>query len=182
MAFPGYVPPDDLIIDTGVLYVGTGTPVGWSPSRGGIKFDPGMTTRMVPWDGQTTEVAGFHRVTEYKSKLSGKLIDCGGAALLRLNPGSTSSDSGSEHIITPIDATVMFVDGNYLKNVQWICRRMTGGTYVVTFPVAYVEKYTLAGNDKGEGEFDVSIAAVLAVGSTGPTLNTAPFTHMLVDA
>jgi len=175
MAFPGYTAPTDLIIDSGALFVGV-TPVGMSPSRGGITFDPGMVVRTVPFDGETTGVAGLQRITEYTSKFSGKLLDCSTASLMRLNPGSTSSDSGSDHIVTPKDATVMFVDGDYLKMVTWKCRRMSGGTHIVTFPVAYVEKYKLASTDKSEGEYDVSIVAVLAIGSTGTALNACPFT------
>src|SRR5574337_953607 len=129
MAFPGYVKPSDLMIDAGVLYVGA-TPAGMGATRGGIKFDPGATMRNVPFDGKTTDIAGLDRITDYNAKITGKMIDLSGPSLQQLHPGSTSSDSGSEHIVTPIDATVMLSAGDYLTDVTWIGRAQTGGSSV----------------------------------------------------
>ena len=179
MAFPGYVKPSDLMIDAGVLYV-SATPAGMGATRGGIKFDPGATMRNVPFDGKTTDIAGLDRITDYNAKITGKMIDLSGPSLQQLHPGSTSSDSGSEHIITPIDATVMLSAGDYLTDVTWIGRAQSGGTIEVNFPFAIVEKYSIAGTDKAEGEIDVSIKAVLGASETN--LNACPFTVTLRDA
>jgi len=179
MAFPGYVAPTNLMIDAGVLYVGA-SPLGMGATRGGIKFDPGAEMRNVPFDGKTTDIAGLDRVTAYNAKFTGKMIDLSGPSLQRLNPGSTSSDSGSEHIITPIDATVMLAAGDYLTDVKWIGRAQTGGTVEVLFAHAIVEKFSVSGTDKAEAEVDISIKAVLA--ATETNLNACPFTMTLRDA
>jgi hypothetical protein len=161
---------NEFLVDAGMLYVGS-TPVGWGPTRGGLTFDPGITTRVPEFDGRTTPIDGTGRVTEYNSKITGQILDKSALALGRMLPGYTS-DGSTNNVIKPRDARTFISTGDTLADVLMIYRGSDGVAAGVWFKKAMVESWTLAGEDSNEGLFDVSILALLP---TTDSANAAPF-------
>ena len=169
-SFPGYVKPQNVGLDAGVLYVGG---VGMGASVGGFSFDPGRTVRNIPFDGKTSGIVALDRVLDYSTnKLSATIIDFSAAALMRYEPGSTSDGSAS-NTVTPIDAQTIFVVGDYLQDVEWIMRNSSGGSTRIKMAWALVQKYTVKSTDKDEVKAAIEITAQLA--ATETDLNKCPY-------
>lgn len=162
------------LLDAGMLFIGS-TPVGWGPTRGGLTFDPGITTRIPEWDGQSTPIDGTGRVTKYESRITGKIADKSAVALGRMLPGSTSdgsTGSAGTNIIIPRDARSFISTGDTLQDVLMVNRGSDGNAAAVWFKKAMVEKWTWAGEDNNEVLFDISIMALLP---TTDDVNAPPF-------
>lgn len=180
--FPGYTPPTDLVIDAGVLRFGnasfsTATPFG--TSRDGFNFDPGMTTREVPYDGGHAPYQGLARITEWNSTLKGKFLTVTPANQLAFSPGSSSDGSSGSNVITMKKAGNLFQSGDYGTHLWWIGRQQTDGTlFLIHFPLFYVGKWTIVSKHNDEWLIDTEIRAVLPTGSD-PQL--CPFTQVFAS-
>ena len=172
MAFPGYAAPQAVVLDAGVLMVGS-TVIG--ATRGGMTFDPGVQLRHIEFDGKTTDIAGLHRIVEYNTTISGDILDTTDAAIGRYFPGATS-DGSSDNLFTMKDARDFFVTGDYLTNFKFKGQQTDGTNenLIITFPRALVESATFKTNDRDEGVWTVTIKAVLDVNASN--LEAAPFT------
>lgn len=169
MSFPGYAAPQAFVVDAGVLMVGSNV-IG--ATRGGLKFDPGITYRHVEFDGKTSDIEQLHRITEYNSTISGKMKDLTDAAISRYFPGATS-DGSSNNLFTMKSARAFLGSGDYLSNVKLVASQSDGETIVVTFAKALVEKVSFTTQDKDEADVEISIRAVLA---SSAALEAPPFT------
>lgn len=168
------------LVDAGMLYVGT-TPVGWGASRGGLTFEPGAPIRFPEADGITTPYEGTGRVTGYESRITGRLMDASPDALMRLMPGSSSDNSTTNNVITPIPARQFITTGQTLQNVLLI-HRVSNNQYQATFfPRALVERWTKASADSDEGLFDISIRALLAAGQASTSCPYREITNFDLD-
>lgn len=151
---------NSFLVDAGMLYVGT-VPIGWGASRGGLTFEPGAATRFPEADGITTPIDGTGRVTGYESRITGRIMDASPASIMRMMPGSTSDGSASNNAITPINARTFITTGQTLEDVLLIYR-VSDNTYEATyFRKAMVERWNQSGPDSDEGQFDISIRALL---------------------
>lgn len=181
VTFPGYVNPTGgtraVLLDAGVVYTGTGTPTLFAPTRGGITWDPGREVRQIPFDGLSTPLAGNYRVTAYNAKLSGRFLLASLADIANLEHGGTlvpiaGSTPGT---LTPIDAQVAITEADIIADVWFIGRRSDGKILRVYMEFGFVESMRMVTEDKGEGMWDVTIAACLAGDATN--LNAAPYVY-----
>lgn len=176
MAFPGYVKPTDVMVDAGVLYrrdPDGSSLIGVGPSRGGLKFNPGKTTRNIEFDGKTTPIAGLDRITEWNAEITGMLIDLSAQNFGMYEPGNTSASSGSSLRIKPLQATEFLSVGSYLYDVLWIGRAQDNRIKVVGFPCAMVTQYDISSEDKNEAGVSVTIQARIPEAATN--INECPF-------
>ncbi len=173
--FPGYVPPSNVVIDAGVLYLTTdGLPLAsngsnkapFGASVGGFTFDPGFTTRAVEYDGKHTRMQGLDRITEWASVLKGKLVEITAPNMLRYNPGASSDGSSGTNTLTMKAAGVLFQATDYLKHLYLIGRQQVDGQLVrVHFPLALCVKYQIVTQHNNEWQVDAQFDAVLPAGS-----------------
>ena len=70
MALSGFYPgfPNDIVLDHGALAIGD---MVMTPSRGGMRFTPGVQYRRPPYDGERAEVEGMRRIVGWESMFSG---------------------------------------------------------------------------------------------------------------
>jgi len=150
---------NDFLLDAGMLFVGS-TPVGWGPTRGGLRFAPGITTRSPEFDGLTTPIVGQPRVTEYQSVISGNIADKTVASVGRLLPGNTS-DGSSNNVIRPRNARSFISSGDSLADVLLVHRGSNGVSEGVWFKYALVSTWEQTGEDNNEVIRAVTIIALL---------------------
>jgi hypothetical protein len=150
---------NDFLLDAGMLFVGS-TPVGWGPTRGGLTFDPGITTRTPEFDGLTTPIVGQPRVTEYQSVISGNIADKTPESVARLLPGSTS-DGSSNNVIRPRDARSFISSGDSLTDILLVHRGSNGVPEGVWFKYGLVQTWSQSGDDNNEVIRAVTIIALL---------------------
>jgi hypothetical protein len=163
--------PNDILLDTGVLYVGS-TPIG--ASRGAWKVELAWSVENVDFDGKYADVKGLDRKFYGPSSMSATLIELGpathGNQISKMEAGATSVDTGSTPstltTITPKPGGALYASGDYLTNVRVVFERaitVAAGAkkYVaVLFPAGLVRKWgPLTGTDKKEATYDVEIAA-----------------------
>lgn len=177
MTMPGYVVPVDAIVDVGVLAIG-GVAAGWSPTDGGLTWDPGKKVRHPDWDGRSFEHEGMHRTTGYDAKLTGKLKR---GFTLDFEPGAESDgSSGSDgNVVTLLDARLPWSEGMYLEDIYHICQQQDGLIYRLKFRRGYVKDYKLVTKDNDEGVWDVTIVPVKPADEI-QTPYGVPFTYQLV--
>lgn len=157
--------PNDILLDSGVLYydpVTPGTMVKFGGTRGGLTFNRGRTLRTVPVDGVSTAVVGLQRFVEGDATITGTVIVFDDTRLDILEPGSTSSDSGTDpdvvRTITPLAFRTMIPSSAYHK-WQCIWKRGNGGTFKVTMPVGLAVIDSIGAQDNNEGESPITITA-----------------------
>src|SRR5579859_6091165 len=161
--FPGYVAPQNLWLDAGVLYYGA-TPLG--ASRDGFQFDPGMDIRNVPFDGQHAPNATLDRIITWKPIIKGKMVEATQSVINTIyEVGSTSSSITGGYAIVPKSAGQLFIAGNYITDLFLIGRMQGTQVIKIHIPVALVEKYALAAKPHNEGEWDVQFGCRVAVGA-----------------
>lgn len=161
---------NDFLLDAGMLFVGS-TPVGWGPTRGGLRFVPGITTRVPEFDGLTTPIVGQPRVTEYQSVITGNIADKTVASIGRLLPGSTS-DNSSNNVIKPRNARSFISAGDSLSDILLVHRGSNGVSEAVWFKYGLVQTWEQSGEDNNEVIRAVTIIALLP---TTDSPNAAPF-------
>lgn len=168
--------PQDILLDTGLLYLAT-NPFG--ASRGGLTFNPGKTIRNIPFDLKRAPIVGLDRVTEMVPTIEGTFIELGSPDWANFETGATNtfaSATAVTGIITPKKAGVLFVAGDYLTNLRLVFQRANDAGYVqVRFPKALVKTYGLTGKDTEEPEVKVTFEARLDITASGATLYDAPY-------
>ncbi|MES2524036.1 MAG: hypothetical protein V4617_15120 [Gemmatimonadota bacterium] len=184
--FPGYVNPDELLIDTGVLYGqldGYGDALlGVGATIGGLKFNPTRSLRNVPFDGKQADIEGNDRFVQNGSPtIAGNMLDMSRKTLGILEPGSTSADSGSMARIQPAGNSVFLEQGAYVRNLLWV-RRMKGASLidVVGFPVSIVEQYEEIGEEKNEIKVATTFSARLP--KTATNIEDVPYRRFRVPS
>jgi len=170
--------PADTIIESGVLFNGP-TPVG--SSAGGFKFDPGKTFAQLAYDGQKSDVQGNDRIIKWAPKITGTLIEFGGATtgnqqgLLEAGSSSATHDKGATTRTQPRVAGSLFANGEYITNLRVVYERAGGGYAAVYFPIGFVAKYDLQGENAKEGKIAVEFHARLSQADAIASPGKAPY-------
>ena len=168
--------PTDVLLNTGRLFVGN-TFLG--VTRGGLAFNPQVTRRNIPYDGQPGPVEQLDWDTFSEATFSGRFIQFSGAsALARFEPGSTSA-AGSGNVttvITPKATGLLYAAGDYLSNLRQVWQLKSGGFVQVRFPKALCTQYDFAGEDRGETLVNATFGARVPL-STAAGINpgTKPY-------
>jgi hypothetical protein len=168
--------PDDLILDVGILTYEVATvETKLGVSRGGLTFESGTQYRNVEFDGKRAEIEGLDRIIGYDPHIKGKMLQWSTDSLPLLEPGSASVLATGVTTVTPAAASALIVAGSYLDNLTITWARRGGGYAKVIFPIAKVAKYSLAAQDKNEGEIDVDFVAMLGATAAATSTDTAPY-------
>jgi hypothetical protein len=170
-----------LIFNTAILMVGS---LYWGVSRGGgPSFDPGREIRQSDFDGLVTPITENDRIVGYKSQITGTYLEASNTNLTRLELGQAVTGAAPVQTIQPLPVGQVFkkANGQYLQDVRMIAERGDGKLYSVHFPYAVVLSYTAKANDKGEGEFSVTIEARLDASGTPPDLSVCPYNLEIRD-
>jgi hypothetical protein len=175
--------PTDVILDVGVLRVeigGVATVVG--VSRGGLRFDPGISMKEVDYDGRRAPIVGGDRITFRRPTFAGTMLLAGPEDLRLFEPaaGGTGSAPGT---VTPKPAGTPFVIGEYLKNVSLTFARSGSATAtaVINFPYGLCTKYEIGSTDENEGEVPITIEARLDRADVANNDLTVPYTITYTD-
>lgn len=150
--------PADVIVDSGVLYVGTAI-VG--VTRGGLAFDPGKSYRNIPFDGVRSPIKGLDRIEKYDAKLTGTILEFDAEEFVQLEPGSTNDAGTPTTIITMKAASTLLASGDYLTDVRLVMERGGGGYAAVHFSVGLLTQYSVKTSDNSEAEIAITIEARL---------------------
>jgi len=167
--------PSDVIIDSGVLYVGATV---FGATTGGLKFDPGTEYRSVEFDGRRSPVRLLDRKAMFMPKLSGTVIQLSTTNVGQIEPGATVVTAGAWTASTsyqPKAAALFLVSGDYLTDVRAIWQRGSGAYVQVRFPAALLTKYDITSQDNAEVAIAIEIEARLDMSVSGTTTGTSPF-------
>jgi hypothetical protein len=165
--------PADILLDSGLLLINNTTPYG--VSMGDLAFDPGITRKQVGFDGQRAPIVGLDRTVDFAPKISGSMKELSGTRATGLyEAGSTSALNAGVTTITPKNAGILLVTGEYLTNVRLAFPRGSGGYAWVKFPKALCTKYDIAGKDKDEAVIKIEIEARLDM-SVAASTDVAPY-------
>lgn len=167
--------PSDVIIDSGVLYVGATV---FGATTGGLKFDPGTEYRSVEFDGRRSPVRLLDRKAMFMPKLSGTVIQLSTTNVGQIEPGATVVASGAWTTSTsyqPKAAGLFLASGDYLTDVRAIWQRGSGAYVQVRFPAALLTKYDVTSQDNAEVAIAIEIEARLDMSVSGTTTGTSPF-------
>jgi hypothetical protein len=173
--------PSDVLLDSGVLYVGNACR---GATRGGLQFTPDFEIENVDFDGKQANIKGLDRkFFGPDSKIAGTLIEFGdtstGNQVLLLEPGGTTASAGSPNVttFTPNPGSEFLASGDYSTDVRLIFERGVGsGTKkyaAIYFPVALVKTWSLQGANKGEATIGFEICARRDMSSG--TVATSPY-------
>jgi hypothetical protein len=164
-----------LIFNTAVLTVGSAL-VGVSRG-GGPSFDPGRQIRQADFDGLVTPITENDRIIGYQSKITGTFLEASDTNIGRFELGQALTGTPTE-ILTPVPVAQVLkkASSNYLADVRMIAERGDGKLYAVHFAYGLVTSYSAKANDKGEGEFQITIEARLDPTGTPLDLSVAPYT------
>ncbi len=152
--------PADTIIESGVAFNGP-TPIG--ASQGGYKFDPGKTIVQLEYDGKKSDVQGNDRITKWAPKITGTLIEFGGTttgkqiSLVEAGNSSATHDHGATTRIQPRVAGALFANGEYITDFRVVYERANGGYAAVYFPIGFVAKYDLQGENAKEAKIALEV-------------------------
>jgi len=161
--------PGDVLLDTGVLYVGTAV---LGATRGAPRFDPGKQMSNIDFDGKRSDILGLHRVDRFESVISATLIEFDAADIARFEPGVTNAGSGTV-VYTPKDAGTLLASGDYITDLRLIFERGDGKYVAVHFPKALVRRYQPAGNKDDIGLVETEFLAVLDMSTAA--ISDAPY-------
>ena len=164
-----------VLLDPALLYVG-GTLLGYT--RGGLTFAPNPKYDTFDFDGSAMAVAGQDQLVDLDPTLSGAIITVTADQLAVLEPGSTTSTTGTLTTLTPRAAHATIASGSLLTDVRAVWRRATGGYLQVRFPLALCTQYRITGKDKNEPVLEVEFHARAAAG----TPMTSSYALDLIDA
>lgn len=161
--------PDNVALDSGILYIGSSI---FACLRGGLKFDPAVTWRNIPFDGQRSKLLGLDRKTMVDPKISGTMIELAPTQIAYIEPGATEVATSQYR---GKGSGLLLVQGDYLQNIRAIWARGGGGYVQVRFPWAYVAKYDVTSVDNDEVQIALEIEARLNMGASGVTINQMPY-------
>jgi hypothetical protein len=157
---------NDIVLDSATLYfdpVTPGTMVKFGGTRGGLTFSPNRELRAIPFDGARGETEGLHRFIDGVPTLTANVIVFGQARLEALEPGSTTSDTGTDpsviRRISPLAYSTMLATTDYHK-WEAVGKRGNGGTIKIVFPRGIAMIESIAGQDNNEHEASIVIRAV----------------------
>lgn len=176
--------PSDVLLDSGVLYVGLTPSTVFGAFAGGLKFDPGVTYRNADFDGKRSPVKLLDRVTMRMPKISGTCIQLSTTNVGQIEPGAATSVTGAWTASTsyaPKAAGTLLVAGDYLSDVRLVFQRggttaATGSYVQVRFPSALCTKYDITGSDGAEVAIALEIEARLDPTLSGfSNIGSAPF-------
>ncbi len=170
--------PQEVLLNPAIVTIGTAL---LGVTKGGVSWDPEMTTAEIAFDGMRSKIKGLERISKRGGKLSGMLLQIASAAQVqKLELGATTATStitGVTSVITPKDAGVLFVSGDYLADVRatWETGQGSGHYFSIHMPTAVCLKYSIKGGDNGEADVSFEFAAVLdmavAADITAPPYN-----------
>jgi len=160
--------PTDVILETGLLYVNS---VIIGVSRGGLRFNPGITLGNIEYDGKKAPVKGLDRVVNRTPQIVGTFLQAGAANFRQYEPGGATPN------ITPKPQGALFASGDYLVNLDLVYARGGGGTATVRFASALCVQYEVQGGSDAVGEAEISCTfeARLVHGAT-PDDTAVPYT------
>ena len=167
--------PSDVITDAGVVYIGS---TKFGVTRGAPKFNPNRSWSNIEFDGKFAPVKGLDRPMNGEPVLSFTMLELGiattGNQLPKIEPGATVVTSVGTTTYTPLASGALMAAGNYVPNFRVVWERgIQGGLYfAVLFPVGFIHKYDIAGQNKGEGLVNVEICGRIDL-STGTTSDPA---------
>lgn len=160
-------------LGAGLIYIGTTL---WGATRGGVRSATGQEMRSIEFDGRTGRILGHDRIVGWDPTIAFDIVEFSAAVLARINPGSTSVTVGGTTTITPRDANVLLVSGDYMTNFLAAWPRGDGTYFRIRFPKALVISYEGPnGTDKEEAVASVTVAAALDLAGVGATTDDAPF-------
>lgn len=165
---------DQLIMGAGLLVVGTG-PAPFAPTRGGVRTTLTEEWRNPAFDGMVSPIAGNDRVVGYEATIVASLIEVSAAKILTLRPGTTSGVVGTVTTVTRPAANAYLAA---VSNVRAVYPLGNGDLYIVWFPKARASWTSIAGEDRGEGSFEVTFTALLNYPTLG--VDAVPFVEQIV--
>jgi hypothetical protein len=171
--------PTDVLLDSGILLIGSSPAVAFSAQEGGLKWDPGKTLRQIAFDGQHSDIAGLDRTVTWKPKLTCTILEIPLAAWSQLEPGSVlatvaGGPSGATQV-QPKPAGVLYAAGDYIANARVAWQRTDGTYFQIRMPKALVGKWDVAGTDKAEGKWAIEIEPRLDMAVSGQLVSNCPF-------
>jgi hypothetical protein len=141
-------------------------------TRGGVRFNPGVEIRNIPYDGKLTGIKGLDRIVNRDAQISFTLIEASNANL------SAVIEAGGATPGTLQDSGVLFASGDYLTGlaVEFTRPGATPTKFGYYFANAICTQYEVQGQGSdGEVEIAVTFSARLAHGAT-PDETDVPFT------
>lgn len=184
MPLSGYAStlPQNVLLNPAIVTIGTAL---LGVTKGGVSWDPEMTTAEIAFDGMRSKVKGLERISKRGGKLTGTMLEIASAAQIeKLELGSTTATStvtGITSVITPKDAGVLFSTGDYLADVRatWETGQGPGHYVSIYIPCALCLKYGIKGADNGEADVSFEFAAVLDMSVSGAQITDAPYFYEL---
>lgn len=167
--------PSDVLIDSGVLYVGASV---FGAFQGGLKFDPGVEYLNTNFDGKRSPVKLLDRKNMQMPKISGTVIQLSTTNVGQIEPGATVVGAGAWTGSTsyqPKRAGAYLASGDYLTNVRAIWLRGGGNFVQVRFPSALVTKYDVTSQDGQEVAIALEIEARLDMTVSGANVGDSSF-------
>jgi hypothetical protein len=149
--------PTDVLLGTGYLFRAN---TFQGISRGGLRFEPSVEKRNIPFDGKMADVDQLDWDTFSGAIITGTFIQFVGQ-LATYEPGSTSASGSSPvtTIITPKKSGLLYAAADYITNLRLVWPTTAGGFVQVRFPKAMCTQYNLAGQDRQEMEIQATFAA-----------------------
>lgn len=170
--------PANVLLETGVLYAGSSI---YAAHIGGIKFDPGKSTRGVEFDGKRTRIRALDRTLKFEPKITGTVIELAPALVPKIEPGATAvtltgAPAGYTTGYRPKQGGVLYVTGDYVDNVRAVWQ-LGDGSYVQVrfYDGAFVEKWDLTGQDYDEAKISIELCAVLDMTVSGRNVADGPY-------
>lgn len=194
--------PADVLLGAGVLQVGS-TPVG--VSRGGLNASLEEEFRNVDFDGKRSDVEGLDRKVAVTARFAGTFLQFGTSDVARLErtesvgvrtqvTASITPSVAAAFTYTPGDSLTsvtvtrastatyllagpLFGPGRYLTDLRLVFRRGNSATGLCTvvFPIALCTKWSVKGQEKGEGEIAAEFEARLDL-TTSTDTDVLPYT------
>jgi hypothetical protein len=184
MALSGFYPgfPNDIVLDHGALVIGD---MVLSPSRGGMRFTPGVQYRRPPYDGERAEVEGMRRVVGWESFFAGTLYFVPNRVLPFIENDLTITTPGGNVTTryTPGDANQMFQSSQYLADVRMISSRTQEDGdiefFQVRFPLAVIDgDWSIVTLDKDEWMLEgAQFKAILDATIAAANPNACPYVY-----
>jgi hypothetical protein len=172
--------PDDVLLNTGVLYKGTEANDGRTPigvSRGGLTFNPNKEVRNIEFDGKRAKISGLDRVIDVNPVIEGTFIQLGTVQIPIFETGVTTA-AGSGNVTTdhtPQNADLLYGPEDYINNLTLVFQRQAGGFVQVRFYQAVVSTYNWAGTDKSEAEIRATFEARLPEAMAASNSDQLPY-------
>lgn len=187
MPLSGYTAtmPNEILLNPALISIGS---VLLGVTKGGVTWDPEMTTSDIAFDGQRGMVKGLTRISKRGGKLSGTLLQIASAVQVqKLELGATTATStvtGVSSVITPKDAGTLFVTGDYVTDLRavWETGQGTGHYFAIHIPCAICLKYGIKGADNGEADVTFEFAAVLDMTVSGTQITDPSYVYEMRTA